>query len=119
MTPTESPMFAGSSTFPHIPVCWPRLSRQQQAEKLMNLSAWLNWLKARYGLDHRTLPDCWQEHGALIEELSALATAWTTAYSSKADGYTPLHWHTDFALTRRRLTDWTSRSGCRPDEHRG
>lgn len=118
MTATENPKTGSSSTFPHVPVCWPHLHADQHAERLTELSTWLSWLKTRYGLDHRTLPDCWQEHGALVEELSALATGWTTAFSSKTDGYTPLHWHTDFALTRRRLADWTARSGCRPGEHR-
>lgn len=105
-------------TFPPLPVCWPRLNPEQHANRLTELAAWLAWLKTRYVLDHRTLPNCWHEHGALIEELSALATGWTTAFSNTTDGYTPLHWHTDFDLTRRRLTDWNARQGCRPDQHR-
>ena len=78
----------------------------------------LAWLKERYSLDHRELPECWAQHGALIEELSALASSWSRAFNTKDTGYTPLAWHTDFALTRRRVAEWIARSGCRPNEHR-
>jgi hypothetical protein len=34
------------------------------------LVAWVQWLVARYELNN--IPDCWAQHGALVEELDAL-----------------------------------------------
>ena len=107
-----------AGAFPPLPICWPRLSLKQREQRLTELSTWIAWLTERYQLDHRTVPTCWREHGELIEELSALATAWHTAHSNRNDGYTPLHWHTDFTHTRQRLLEWIAHSGCRPDQHR-
>jgi len=73
----------------------------------------------RYALDHRTIPPCWPEHGALLEELSALRTAWVTAFAEDSRGDAPLHWHAEFAAARQRLTEWVVRTGFRPGEHRG
>ena len=107
-----------NAPFPQKSVCWFELDHLESKECIEHLSGWLTWLKERYALDHRALPECWAQHGALIEELSALASSWSRAFNTKETGYTPLAWHTDFALTRRRIADWIARSGCRPDEHR-
>jgi hypothetical protein len=45
------------------------------------LADWIAWLMDRYSLDHRTVPCCWDQHGALVEELSALRTAWLASYA--------------------------------------
>jgi len=105
--------------FPPQPVCWPALEDDEQATRLEELDDWTRWLVNRYALDHRVVPACWAEHGAILEELSALHTAWQTAYAQDAKGDAPMEWHTHFALARQRLTDWVSRTGCRPGEHRG
>ncbi len=90
----------------------------QQFAELVDLDAWVGWLIARYRLDARTIPPCWALHGELIEELSALRTAWSTAYATMANGDAPLAWHERFATARSRLQDWVARTGCRADEHR-
>jgi len=104
--------------FAPIPVCWPILTGAELAERREELEDWVRWLTDRYGLDHRTIPHCWQEHGALVEELSALRTGWVTAFAADARGDDPLRWHGDFEACRHRLADWTARIGCRPGEHR-
>lgn len=107
-----------AGAFPPLPICWPGLSPKQRKQRLDELTTWVAWLTDRYRLDHRTVPTCWRQHGEIIEELSALATAWHTAHSTRPDSYTPLHWHTDLTYTRRRLTEWIAHRGCRPDQHR-
>ena len=107
-----------SESFAPIPVCWPTLDATEAHARLEELADWISWLLERYTLDYRTIPPCWASHGALVEELSALRTGWLTAYAQDARGDAPLHWHTDFAAARQRLTDWTARTGCRPAEHR-
>lgn len=104
--------------FAPIPVCWPMLAGEEQVQQYEALDDWATWLLDRYALDHRTIPACWSQHGALLEELSALRTAWVTAYSADSGGDAPLRWHAEFAAARHRLADWVSRTGCRPGEHR-
>lgn len=104
--------------FPPLPICWRALTAQEREEQLEALNDWIRWLAQCYALDHRTVPPCWTEHGALLEELSALRTAWLTAFAATSSGDAPLAWHTNFAAARQRLADWASRAGCRSGEHR-
>ena len=104
--------------FPPIPLCWRALTAQERKDQVNALREWIGWLVGRYALDHRTVPPCWEQHGALLEELSALRTAWLTAFAVTSPGDSPLDWHTNFAAARLRLADWVSRTGCRVGEHR-
>jgi len=104
--------------FPPMAICWPNLTPAEAAEHFDALDDWVAWLADRYQLDHRVIPPCWADHGALVEELSALRTGWLTAFCLTATGDAPLTWHAEFANTRQRLADWAARSGCRPGEHR-
>jgi hypothetical protein len=104
--------------FPPLAVCWPTLSEQEAHDTFDALDDWVDWLTDRYGLDHRVIPPCWADHPALLEELSALRTAWLTAYCLTAPGDAPLTWHANFAHARQRLADWAARTGCRQGEHR-
>lgn len=110
-TPTPSP-FDGS------PINWTTLTPPAHQQALTELASWVNWLTNRYDLDKRTVPPCWSEHGSLIEELSALRTAWNLAYRRTSPPDAPLSWHNQYALARERLTDWTARTGCRTGNHR-
>ena len=101
-----------------VPVCWPALNDDEFRSHSETLTHWLAWLQGRYALDHRVLPPCWAEHGALVEELSALSTAWGVAFAVASGPELPLRWHAEFASARHRLTEWVARSGCRPGEHR-
>jgi len=104
--------------FPPLPLCWAALTDPERDQQRDILHEWVDWLVHRYALDHPAVPPCWPHHGALLEELSALRTAWLTAYAATSHGDAPLDWHTQFAATRQRLTDWVTRTGCRPGEHR-
>jgi len=104
--------------FPTLPLCWANLDGTETADAIEELDDWVAWVVDRYTLDHRTIPPCWDRHGALIEELSALRTAWLAAYAGTSRPEAPLEWHHHFAAARQRLTDWVARTGCRPGEHR-
>ena len=112
------PSLAEETDYPPTPVRWPFLTDAEAAAEADRLQCWVDWLVARYQLDARTVPPCWMQHGALVEELSSLRTAWLEAHDPSSDGGAPLDWHHAFHLARQRLTDWTARSGCRPGEHR-
>lgn len=99
-------------------IAWATLDEAETADALMELEDWIQWLTSRYGLDHRHVPACWTGHGELIEELSALHTAWHRAFAPDAAGDAPLRWHEAFDAARSRLVDWVARTGCSPREHR-
>lgn len=107
-----------SDLFPTLTVSWMFMDAVQIEEALEELSDWIAWLATRYNLDHRVIPECWDNHGALIEELSALRTAWIASYCLTARPEAPLEWHQNFEAARQRLADWASRTGCRPGQHR-
>lgn len=105
-------------SLPPLPVCVPALTDDEYDLWLHDLTTWLDWLIATHAVDHRTIPPCWPQHPGLVEELSALQTAWHTAYAASAPGTAPLDWHTRFDACRQRLTESTARTGCRPGAHR-
>ena len=104
--------------FPALPVCWALLDDLETEDALEELHNWTDWVLDRYRLDHRTIPTCWDQHGALIEELSALRIAWLAAYAITARPEAPLEWHQEFTAANHRMSDWTARTGCRRGEHR-
>ena len=86
---------------PNDPICWPRLDDAHALEPLEELTDWARWPTKRFTPDHRTVPHCWDQHGPVIEEPSALYTAWQTAFAQTADGDAPLEWINQFAAARR------------------
>lgn len=101
-----------------LPVCWAVLDDESALEELSALAEWVRWLATRYTLAPRTIPPCWQHHGALVEELSALRTGWLTAFAPDATDETPLDWHIMFWAARNRLEETVSRIGCIKENHR-
>ena len=103
---------------PTEPIVWAFLKPEDDSNQIAELRLWVDWVRWRFTLDHRTIPDCWDRHGPIIEELAALYTAWEAAYTYSNDGTDPLRWMAQFSVARERLHEWVSRTGCRPGEHR-
>jgi hypothetical protein len=99
-------------------ICWRDLDPSTTAAELTRLTSWADWIINRYNLDHKLIPPCWPEHGALVEELSALRTLWEASYLEDANPSGPLAFHRDLDFALRRLREWTSRLGCSRTEHR-
>ncbi|WP_019873092.1 hypothetical protein [Sporichthya polymorpha] len=118
MTSPDDLVSLSPEMFPTFPVCWATLTEIETEDALEELEDWIGWLVDRYALDHRTVPPCWEHHGALVEELSALRTAWVAAYAITGRADAPLDWHAQFAAARRRLSDWGARTGCKAGTHR-
>ena len=97
---------------------WRDLDPETATAELTRLADWVEWLTNRYNLDHKLIPPCWPEHGALVEELSALRTLWEASYLEDAAPSSPLAFHRELDLALRRLREWTSRLGCSRTEHR-
>ncbi|HEX3840763.1 MAG TPA: hypothetical protein VHU85_08225 [Acidimicrobiales bacterium] len=80
------------------------------------LEAWVRWLVWHFELGE-TVPPCWAEHPAVVEEMAGLYEGWTGIYTASAEGHHPLDqlsWlgHLDSSLARV-ATKW-DRSGCGP-----
>ena len=102
------------------PVCWGAYTREEITTELESLRTWVEWLVEHYRLDRRHVPQCWDQHWELIEELAALHHSWRATYAhDTSENHGPIVWHERFHIARERLAEWTSRTGCRPGEHRG
>ena len=101
------------------PLRWDDLDRDAAAQAWAWLIDWVGWAADRYQLVEE-IPACWYQHPPLIEELSALAAAWHTAYDDAGPADGPLLWHERFARARLRLRDWDDtrcRNGTHNDRH--
>src|SRR5690625_4219811 len=103
------------STIPR-PVRWGDLQPAEYADEIRALAGWVQWVGRRYDLDSKELPADWFQHGALVEELSALKGAWDVAYDPTQAASAASDWHLTFYNTRVRLREWTSRLGGKPGE---
>lgn len=109
--------FAEQPGLTERPVNWAALDTQQAAEKWGLLTDFTDWLRDRYQL-HERIPACWYAHGPLVEEISALRTAWVGAYlDPHARLDQPADWHQLLERTLDRIRDW-DRSGCADGSHR-
>lgn len=100
------------------PVNWRTLSPESLEEELLELNAWVDWLRHEYGLSAQIVPPAWHRHPELLWELSALRQHWLFSFDTQAKGNQALAWHHDFALARERLRDWVTISGTRLDRDR-
>ncbi|MFD4323570.1 hypothetical protein ACFWQC_02980 [Nocardioides sp. NPDC058538] len=100
------------------PVNWNLLTAEEAEGEWLDLNAWVDWLRATYGLAVAVIPPLWHRHDELIWELSALHTAWLNAYDPEAPPAAPLAWHREFAEARIRLREWVATCGTKLDRDR-
>lgn len=112
------PGAARSEDEPPRPINWNLLTADEAEAEWLDLNAWVNWLRATYGLPPTVLPPYWHRHDELVWELSALHTHWLNAYDQEGSPSAPLAWHRDFADARNRLREWVSTSGTKLDRDR-
>ena len=92
-------------------VNWRTLADSDASQVWTELGDWVSWFVRRYNLPARKIPPCWFKHGALVEELSALHTAWLVSYDSLDAGYGPIGWHERLAVAIPRLAGWYNGEG--------
>lgn len=84
---------------------------------LESLAVWVDWLVGRYHLAH-AIPPCWWAHGPLVEELSALETAWHGSYEkANAPADAGIAWHEVLRRSIARLREWNVER-CATGHHR-
>jgi len=119
MLGSPAPPGAGDSDDePLHPINWNLLTADEAEAEWLDLNAWVNWLRATYGLPPTVIPPYWHRHDELVWELSALHTHWLNAYDADGSPSSPLAWHRDFADARNRLREWVSTSGTKLDRDR-
>tara|TARA_R100000365_G_scaffold3528_1_gene11928 strand:- start:36219 stop:36707 length:489 start_codon:yes stop_codon:yes gene_type:complete len=84
-------------------VRWRDLPDEEARAEWAALRDWVEWLTVRYDVPVSVVPTCWWRHGALVEELSALHTAWRTGFDATDSGFGPVGWHERWALAQARL----------------
>lgn len=100
------------------PINWRTLPPDDLEHELLELNAWVNWLRHEYGLPAQIVPPMWHRHPELLWELSALRQHWLFCFDPQSKGNQALAWHHDFAVVRERLRDWVTISGTRLDRDR-
>lgn len=83
-------------------VNWRTITDEDAAGEWMLLRAWVEWFTTRYNIPLSTIPNCWWRHDGLVEELSALHTAWVASFDESDAGLGPIGWHERLAIARGR-----------------
>ncbi|UTX53306.1 hypothetical protein [Leucobacter aridicollis] len=100
------------------PIDWWKLDDEERAETLEVLGEWVPTLMLRYGLRDSVVPPCWYLHEALVQELLALFQYRNQQQvQPTAPPSAMLDFHYQFDLAIRRLTNWTTSTGCNSAEH--
>lgn len=73
-TTSHAPEFTTATSW-----CWRGIGEHAEAALWEELRDWVGWIRHRYPLA-RKIPECWDEHPELVEELTALWLAWQAAY---------------------------------------
>jgi hypothetical protein len=105
------------------PVCWDDLEEAKRAALWPEFVAWVIWMADRYEVTNDQIPrQCWWQHGAVVEELTALWTSHQSAYAQGEDaGSAPYLWQDALARAIERIGRlWvgTCRNGQHRDRHR-
>lgn len=84
-------------------VRWRDLPDDRAPEEWEALREWVEWVTVRFDIPVSLIPNCWWQHPALVEELSALHVAWRTAYDEQDTGLGPVMWLERWHLAKARL----------------
>jgi len=101
------------------PVRWHELDAEQHAVLWPQFVSWVIWAADRYEMTTDQIPrQCWWQHGAVVEELTALWTSHESAYAGGEDGGSaPYLWQDALARALERISrNWLG--SCRNGQHK-
>ena len=116
--PEDDPAFGRDFGQLRGPLHWPSLTSTEADQALSSLREWVEQLAARFALDTRVIPPCWEHHPALVETLSALRDHERGCYADSASPTAGIDFVRALHDTRHILTELVARTGCTPNEHR-
>jgi hypothetical protein len=85
------------------PINWRTMDPDSAPVIWTELAEWIDWIRQRYAIKLDMLPYCWFRHGRLVEEFSALYTAWLVCFDPRDSGLGPIQWHERFHQLIQRL----------------
>lgn len=94
---------SGDELLAAIVINWRELLAEDAPAAWSDLRDWVEWIIHRYAVPDLVIPDCWWQHGAIVEELSALHAAWVASYDTTDSGYGPIGWHERWSVAKDRL----------------
>jgi hypothetical protein len=92
-----------SETIGGAAINWRTLPDGLAADVWRELREWVEWICDRYTVPEEVVPGCWWRHGAIVEDLAALHTAWTASYDTTDAGYGPIGFQERWFLAQTRL----------------
>lgn len=95
---------------PHA-VNWRTLEADQAEKEWRALDDFVEYLRHRQSLPPQVIPPLWHRHPELVDELSALHTAWDAAHDRQAAASAPLEWNQKWELAQLRLRRLVAESG--------
>lgn len=110
-SPAPSPIGGG-------PVHVPSLSDTEYEALLTDLRLWVNGLIARFALDVRTIPPCWERHNAMVETLAALRDAERGCFVDRPPATAGVDWIRAVRESTTYLRDQASNTQCSAQQHR-
>lgn len=100
------------------PIHLPSLDDEERAELLAELRPWVEQLRARFALDARSLPPCWERHPAIVEAVTALRDFERGAYAVTSPAGSGIDFLRALTITREFVTEQTALAGCSGQGHR-
>ena len=108
------------ATMPGVTVVnWRELTDDDAPATWARLGGWVDWFINRYEIPEQKVPSCWWRHGALVEELSALHTAWLVSFDETDGGYGPIGWHERLTVAIQRITGFYHGQCAETHQERG
>ncbi|MGC0371304.1 hypothetical protein [Microbacterium sp. SLBN-111] len=92
-------------------VNWRTIDPETAVDEWQRLRDWVEWFTVRYTIASSAIPNCWWRHGGLVEELSALHSAWVASFDPSDAGLGPIGWHERLAVARARWRE-VYNGGC-------
>jgi len=100
------------------PVHWPSLTTVERAARSVELRHWTEELVARFDIDVRVIPACWQLHNGMVEGLSALRDHERASYADTASPTAAVDWLRALREVEARLHELASTTQCTAQAHR-
>jgi hypothetical protein len=100
------------------PVHLPSRTAQERERALTQLREWVAELVARFGIEPRVIPPCWERHNAMVEALLALRDHERASYAESAPPTAAVDWFRAFREIEARLIQLAAQTQCTIHEHR-
>ncbi len=100
------------------PVHIPSLTQAEREEAMGRLRGWVADLVARFAVEVRVIPPCWERHNAMVEALCALRDHERGCYAQTASPTAAVDWFRAFREIEARLLDIAALTQCTAHEHR-